>query len=295
MQWVFEDERRAPFRRASVVLDALVQEGAKSAEPSIVETHHGPSEEEAQDACGGVDGRKGGGQDPGQNPACPAPSIAGYLSHFLPPAPHTNTHPAERPLIWITRYTGSRANWGKTPNPCEPPPLICKTGITACLYELLRGANYTVYVNSFCKLEGAHPYKPRTHPQLPRAASSLLTGGQRDPKGGTVVSDERGGAEVERTERHVGDGGEGEDREELEGAGEQEPQASVDRGRHGEQHVGDDPEAERHPAGVGTSCAVSRILPAPLGFPQSRFLSVPTPEPKPGAGMAEAQGNPRGG
>ncbi|KAF5925471.1 hypothetical protein HPG69_001917 [Diceros bicornis minor] len=172
MQWVFEDKRRAPFRLATVVLDALVQEDAKSSGPSVVQTHHGPSEEEAQDACGGVDGRKGGG--------------------------------------------------------------------------------------------------------------------------GTVVSSERRGAEVERAERHSGDGGEGEDREELEGAGDQETQASIERDRHGEQRVGDDPEAERHPAGGGTSCAGSRILSARLGS-HSRAASMSLPQNKSsGMGWRRRRGTPKG-
>lgn len=80
---------------------------------------------------------------------------------------------------------------------------------------------------------------------------SVLTRGQRDPKGGTVVSGELGGAKAELAERHAGDGGEGEDGEECEGACDQESQASVVRDRHGEQHVGEEPEAERHPAGRG--------------------------------------------
>ncbi|TEA28763.1 hypothetical protein DBR06_SOUSAS24510020 [Sousa chinensis] len=125
MQWVVEDERRAPFRLAFEALDASIQEGAKSAGPSVVETQHRNSEEEAQDAC--------------------VSAVAG----------------------------------------------------------------------------------------------------------GTVVSGELGGAKAELAERHAGDGGEGEDGEEYEGAGDQESQASVVRGRHGEQHVGQEPEAERHPAGRG--------------------------------------------
>ena len=51
MQWVAEDERRAPLRRTFEVLDASFQEEAKSAGPSVVQTQHRGSEEEAQDAC----------------------------------------------------------------------------------------------------------------------------------------------------------------------------------------------------------------------------------------------------
>lgn len=77
----------------------------------------------------------------------------------------------------------------------------------------------------------------------------VLTGGQRDPKGGTVVRGESGRAEADPAEWHTGDGGEDEDREERKGAGGQEHQASIEWDWHGEQRVGEEPEAERHPAG----------------------------------------------
>lgn len=51
MQWVAEDERRAPLRRTFEVVDTSFQEEAKSAGPSVVQTQHRGSEEEAQDAC----------------------------------------------------------------------------------------------------------------------------------------------------------------------------------------------------------------------------------------------------
>lgn len=73
-------------------------------------------------------------------------------------------------------------------------------------------------MNSFCKREKIPQYKSRPHPQPPGIHPLVLTGGQDDPKGGTVVSGEHGGAEAERAERHAGDGGEGEDGEEREGA-----------------------------------------------------------------------------
>lgn len=111
----------------------------------------------------------------------------------------------------------------------------------------------------------------------------VLTGGQGDPKGGTVVSGERGGAEAERAERHAGDGGEGEDGEEREGAGGQESQASVERDRHGEQRVGEEPEAERHPA-EKTRRTVSWLRSASLPL-------CPYPRTKAGAGRAKAQRN----
>lgn len=50
----------------------------------------------------------------------------------------------------------------------------------------------------------------------------VLTGGQREPKGGTVVRCEGGGTQVEVTERHAGDRGEGENSEEREGAGDEQ-------------------------------------------------------------------------
>lgn len=59
---------------------------------------------------------------------------------------------------------------------------------------------------------------------------------------------EDGGAQAEVAERHAGNGGEGEDGEEREGSGGEQSQASVERGGHREQRVGDDPEAEGHPA-----------------------------------------------
>lgn len=58
------------------------------------------------------------------------------------------------------------------------------------------------------------PYTPRTPPGK---RPSVLTGGQRDPKGGAVVRREGGGAQAEVAERHAGDRGEGEDGEEREG------------------------------------------------------------------------------
>ena len=69
MQWVVQDERQAPFGLAAIVLDTSVQEGAKSAGSRVVKTHHRPSEEEAEDTCGGVDrkkqGRQGSRPEPG--------------------------------------------------------------------------------------------------------------------------------------------------------------------------------------------------------------------------------------
>lgn len=62
------------------------------------------------------------------------------------------------------------------------------------------------------------------------------------------MSGEFGGAEAELAKRHAGDRGEGEDREEREGAGDEESQASIVRDRHGKQQVGEEPEAERRPA-----------------------------------------------
>ena len=115
----------------------------------------------------------------------------------------------------------------------------------------MSGTDQIIYVNSLCKLESAHWYKSRPLSQPPGACSSVLTSGQRDPKGCAIVSGELGGAEAELAERHAGDRGEGEHREEREGAGGEESQASVVRNRHGEQHVGEEPEAEGHPAGSG--------------------------------------------
>lgn len=81
----------------------------------------------------------------------------------------------------------------------------------------------------------------------------VLTGGQRDPKGGAVARREGGRAQTEGAEWHAGDRGEGKDGEEREGTGGEQRQASIEWGGHGEQRVGDDPEAERHPGGDRSS------------------------------------------
>lgn len=92
MYRVAEVERRAPSRLVSAVLDALVQEGSKSAGTSVVETHHGPSKDEAQNTCGGADARKWGIQGSGTEAGLPPADIGGYPSHSpLPPIPRTLT------------------------------------------------------------------------------------------------------------------------------------------------------------------------------------------------------------
>ena len=90
------------------------------------------------------------------------------------------------------------------------------------------------------------------------------------------MSGELGGAEAELAERHAGDRGEGEHREEREGAGDEESQASVVRNRHGEQHVGEEPEAEGHPAGRGRW----RCEPGPPARPASHGLAGSTSQPR---------------
>lgn len=50
---------------ATTVLDALVQEDAKSSGLSIVETDHCHTKEETQEACSSRVGKKGGGQSQG--------------------------------------------------------------------------------------------------------------------------------------------------------------------------------------------------------------------------------------
>lgn len=82
---------------------------------------------------------------------------------------------------------------------------------------------------------------------------------------------EGGGTQAEGAEWHAGDRGEGEDAKEREGAGAEQGQAAVERGGHGQQRVGDDPEAERHPVRDRGSAPVSRV---------------------PWPGLQEAQGNP---
>lgn len=91
----------------------------------------------------------------------------------------------------------------------------------------------------------------------------------------------RRGAQAEPAESHAGDRGEGEDSEESEGAGGEERQASVKWGRHGKQHVGEDPEAERYPAGAQGGQAVSGVFPAR----QDSLV--------PGPWVSQLQGNPR--
>ena len=90
-------------------------------------------------------------------------------------------------------------------------------------------------------------------------------GGQREPKGGAVVRREDGGAQAEVAERHAGNRGEGEDTEEREGTGGEQSQASVEWGGHGEQRIGDDPEAECHPqccCGIVTGQVILVVQPA---------------------------------
>lgn len=82
---------------------------------------------------------------------------------------------------------------------------------------------------------------------------------------------EGGGTQAEGAEWHAGDRGEGEDAKEREGAGAEQGQAAVERGGHGQQRVGDDPEAERHPVRDRGSASMSRV---------------------PWPGLQEAQGNP---
>lgn len=82
---------------------------------------------------------------------------------------------------------------------------------------------------------------------------------------------EGGGTQAEGAEWNAGDRGEGEDAKEREGAGAEQGQAAIERGGHGQQRVGDDPEAERHPVRDRGNAPVSRV---------------------PGPGLQEAQGNP---
>ena len=94
MQWVVQDERQAPFRLATIVLDTSVQEGAKRAGLRVVETHHRHSEKEAQDACSHTHGKTQGSQGSRPEPGL-LPSISwGLPLAFLPP-----THMAKKPLI----------------------------------------------------------------------------------------------------------------------------------------------------------------------------------------------------
>lgn len=97
MQWVVQDEKRAPFLLATVVLDALVQEGAKRTGPRVVETHHRHSKQEAQDACHSANGRKQGSQGSKPVSGLPPSVSCALLLTFPPP-----TSRAETPLIRIT-------------------------------------------------------------------------------------------------------------------------------------------------------------------------------------------------
>ena len=94
MQWVVQDERQAPFRLATIVLDTSVQEGAKRTRSRVVETHHRHSEKEAQDACSHTHGKTQGSQGSRPEPGL-LPSVSwGLPLAFLPP-----THMAKNSLI----------------------------------------------------------------------------------------------------------------------------------------------------------------------------------------------------
>lgn len=113
MQWVVEDERRAPFRLTFEALDASIQEGAKSAGPSVVETQHRSSEEEAQDACVSAVAGKEGGQG---SRTRPPDSIYWKYLRFFPRHTH---HGKTSNMAYMIH--GFARHWGKIPNPSELP------------------------------------------------------------------------------------------------------------------------------------------------------------------------------
>ncbi|KAM5235525.1 dual oxidase 2-like [Ctenodactylus gundi] len=121
VQRVAEDERRAPFRGVAVVRDTLVQEDAKSPGRRVVEKHHRPSQQEAQDACP-CGRKKGRGRGQGQAPA--------RSLHFWEPArTRMRTHRGKSPLYksgvrWLGRERALGASPVPTPDAGRRPRVL---------------------------------------------------------------------------------------------------------------------------------------------------------------------------
>jgi hypothetical protein len=170
---------------------------------------------------------------------------AGSHCQDLEPIPGISyTHNPQKELTCISRCTSFHANPGKILNPSELALLNRKITVSAHLLPATETNILNKRTHSLNR-RASIPYTPRSPPGK---HPSVLTGGQREPKGGAVVRREDGGAQAEVAERHAGNRGEGEDTEEREGTGGEQSQASVEWGGHGEQRIGDDPEAECHPA-----------------------------------------------